>query len=125
MTGMWCPAQCLARGKLPSTIMLGYFMFLPVCILLVFLCLCMFTYMCACISIHHCVCLCLHVFVSVWINMWVGRFVQATVNCVSLLFRSVFALSQYVGVVSIAPWLGSVSKCQCWVVVGRGCSTQP
>lgn len=87
---MWCPAQCLAHGKLSSTVMLGYFMFLPVCILLVFLCLCMFTYMCACVSIHRCVCLCLHVFV--WINMWVCGFVQATVNCVGLLFRSVFCI---------------------------------
>lgn len=41
-----------------------------------------------------------------------------TLNCVGLLFRNVFALSQDVGVVSIAPWLGSISKCQCWVGEG-------
>lgn len=28
--------------------------------------------------------------------------------------------SQYVGVIAIAPWLGNVSKCQCWVVGEEG-----
>lgn len=90
----------------------------------------------ACVHLT-CVPLSVHVYIHTCMNKYsplympvfaclcVSGEICGTLNCVGLLFRNVFALSQDVGVVSIAPWLGSVSKCQCWVVVGRGCSTQP
>lgn len=76
---MWCPAQCLAHGKLSSTVMLGYFMF-PAWVHITCVCLGMSTYMCACINLHHCECLCVHVFVSVCLDKYVGMWICAS-NC--------------------------------------------
>lgn len=53
----------------------------------------------------------------VCMNMWICEN-----DCDYEFFRlgTALHLSQYMGVVAIAPWLGSVSKCQRWVVVGEG-----
>lgn len=87
------------------------------------MCLCLCFCVCACLYTHvhaevpltlyacACMSLCVHV------NMWI--FANDCDHGFFCLGTSLH-LSQYVGVIAIAPWLRSVSKCQYWVVVGEG-----
>lgn len=114
---MWYAAQCLARGKRSSTITLGSFMFL---------CACLHTCVHAFVTGYACVCMSLSL--CIWINMWVCGFVRAAVNCVGLLFRSVFFFFCIVPVCGCCIHSALAGQCQQVPMLGgcgEGCSTQP
>lgn len=83
----------------------------------VFLYLCMSAHVCMRVPVTRYARACMSLSLCVRMNMWI-----CANDCVCGFFclGPSLHLSQSVGVVAIAPWLGSVSKCQYWVAVGEG-----